>query len=52
MVNKDRELTAQPLANDNQLHTKSNPNKWVVNLSSTHSPMPMNPFYKKDQIML
>ena len=33
--NKDREPTAQPLANNNQLQAQHNPNKWVANLSST-----------------
>ena len=33
--NKDRELTTQPLANSNQLKAQSNPNIWVINLSST-----------------
>ena len=35
MGNKDRELTAQPLANNNQLQALSSPNKCVINLSST-----------------
>ena len=35
MESKDRELTAQPLANHNQLQAQNNSNKWVVNLSST-----------------
>ena len=34
MGNKDRELTAQPLANANQSQAKSNSNKWVANLSN------------------
>ena len=34
MGNKDREFTTQPLTNNNQLQAQSNPNKWVVNLSS------------------
>ena len=33
--NIDRELPTQPLAKNNQLQAQSNPNKWVINLSST-----------------
>ena len=40
MGNKDRELTTQPLANNNQSQAQNNPNKWEVNLSSTPCPMP------------
>ena len=35
MGNKDREVTAQPLVNNNQSQVPNNSNKWVVNLSST-----------------
>ena len=35
MGNKDREITAQPLANNNQSQAQSDPNKCLVNLSST-----------------
>ena len=52
MGNMDRELTTHPLANNNQLQVQGNPNKWIVNLSSTPFPMPKGPFYQKDQIML
>ena len=51
MGNKDKELMAQPLANNNQLQSQSNPNKWVINLSSTplslaqESPLTKGPNY-------
>ena len=32
---KDKELTAQPLAKTTQSQAQSNPNNWVINLSST-----------------
>ena len=35
MENIDRELTTQPLANNNQMQTQNNSNKWVINLFST-----------------
>ena len=46
------QLTAQPIANNNQLKALSNPNKWVINLFSISCPKPNSPFYQKDQIML
>ena len=35
MGNKDKELTAKLLANNNQLLAQNNSNKWVVNLYNT-----------------
>ena len=38
MCYKNRELTVQPAANTTQLQAQNNPNKWIVNLSSTPLP--------------
>ena len=51
MGNKDREITAQPLANNNQLQAPNNSNKWVVNLCNTPLPSPKSLCYLKDPIM-
>ena len=51
MGNKDMEITAQPLANNNQLQAPNNSNKWVINLSSIPLPSPKGHCYPKDQIM-
>ena len=45
--NKDKDLGATPLANNNQSQAKSNSNKWVVNLSSTPCLNPLSLFLSK-----